>query len=198
MRACVSASRLVRLLALGAMATLPAHAGDNGYLSIELGSARADFTDGTAGSSQLQFRFAGARDINRHVALELGVAFAKGFQPPEAIAATNLGTHVKIVSLDGSALLRLYITPSTRLFLAAGPAVTSARVELSSTDGNSVEIKSHQDFTVRIGGGVDYIRGYYTAVRFAVEHLQSVGSDNPESTGRSTLDTVSIGILLLF
>jgi hypothetical protein len=47
--------------------------------------------------------------------------------------------------------------------------------------------------------GIDVVRGNYTAVRVAYEHLQSVGSDSsPPTTGRSALDTASIAILLLF
>jgi hypothetical protein len=101
--------------------------------------------------------------------------------------------------IDGAALFHVPLSPSTRVFLAAGPAMTSARVELSNTRGRSTKIKSHRDFTTRVGAGVDFIRGNYSAIRLAVEHLQSIGSEgSPGSTGRSALNTVSIGILLRF
>lgn len=194
-------SRRVLLLALAMVAGSTARAADNGYLLLSLGSTRADFTeDASAGGSQqeVQIRFAGARELSQRLALEFGVSFAKGFDPPPAVAASSPGSHVKAVVIDASALFQVPLAPSTRLFLAAGPAITSARVELSNTRGRSTAIESHRDFTARLGAGIDFVRNY-TAIRLAFEHLQSVGAnDSPTSTGRSALDTVSIGLLLRF
>jgi hypothetical protein len=188
-------------VALAAIAGSTARAADNGYLALSVGSARADFdSDSTAGgSSQLQWRFAGARELSRHLSLEFGVSFAKGFDPPATVADRVPGAHVKAVVIDGSLLFHVPVSPSTRLFVAAGPAMTSARVELSNTSGRSTAVESHRDFTPRLALGIDVVRGHYTAVRVAYEHLQSVGSDSsPPTTGRSALDTASIAILLLF
>jgi len=194
----LSASRLVFAFALCAVSASNAHATDNGYAVMSLGSSRADFTNGTSGSSQLQMRFAGARQVNSHVALELGVAFARGFRPPPEVAAAFPGAHVKVVELDGLALYCLPVSRNTRLFLAAGPAMTVARVELSNTEGQSTKIDSHRDFTLMFGGGIDFFSGNYIAVRLAAAHLQAVGSDSAGSTGKSSLDSVSLGILLRF
>lgn len=197
MRAYLPSSGLALLLALSALGASRAHGADNGYLVVSVGQARADFTNGTSGSSQLQMRFAGARQLNARLALEIGVSFARGFQPPPAVAAAVPGARVKVVALDGLALLCMPVSSNTRLFLAAGPAMTSTRVELSGGDGDSTKVDSHRDFTVLLGGGLDFFHGSYTAVRLAVGHLQSVGSDS-ESTGSSSLDSVSLGILLRF
>ena len=198
-RAYAFSSRVVLLLALATAAGSTARAADNGYLGLSLGSARADFGSGSpsGGSSQLQARFAGARQLSELIALELGVSFAKGFAPPTAVAARYPGSYIKAVVVDGSALFRVPVTPSTRLFLAAGPAMTSARIEVGNTRGRSTKIKSHRDFTLRFGAGVDFMRDQ-TTIRLAFEHLPAVGTDVPGSTGRSALDTVSIGILLRF
>jgi hypothetical protein len=188
-------------LALAATAGSTACAADNGYLALSVGSARANFDSGSSsgGASELQWRFAGARELSEHFALEFGVSFAKGFDPPAAVAERVPGSHVKAVVIDGSALFHLPVSRSTRLFVAAGPAMTSARVELSNTSGRSTAIQSHRDFTARLAAGIDVVRGNYTAVRLAYEHLQSVGADSsPPTTGSSALDTVSIAIVLLF
>jgi hypothetical protein len=194
----LSSSYLVGLLALAALASSKAHAADNGYLVVSVGSANADFTNGTSGSSQLQMRFAGARQVNSRLALELGVSFARGFHPPPDIEAAVPGSHVKVVAFDGTAVLCVPISSNTRLFLAGGPAMTSARVELSNTEGRSTKIESHRDFTLMVGGGLDFFHGKYTAVRLAAAHLQTVGSDESGSTGRSSLNSVSLGVLLRF
>jgi len=193
-------SRRVLLLVLAMAAGSSARAADNGYLLLSLGSTRADFTEdaSSGGSQEVQIRFAGARELSQRLALEFGVSFAKGFAPPAAVAASSPGSHVKAVVIDASALFHVPLLTSTRLFVAAGPAITSARVELSNTRGRSTAIESHRDFTARLGAGIDFVRNY-TAIRLAFEHLQSVGAnDSPTSTGRSALDTVSIGLLLRF
>ncbi|HEU4626384.1 MAG TPA: hypothetical protein VFS52_16560 [Steroidobacteraceae bacterium] len=191
-------SFLVLPLALTALLPAMADAADNGYLVMSVGSARADFTDGTNGSSQLQMRFAGARQVSSRLALELGVSFARGFHPPPDVEAAVPGAHVKVVALDGAALFLMPVNRGARFFLAAGPAMTSARVELSNTEGRSTKVESHRDFTVMVGGGLDFFHGSYTAVRLAAAHLQTVGSDAAGSTGRSSLNSVSLGILLRF
>ncbi|HVY79915.1 MAG TPA: outer membrane beta-barrel protein [Steroidobacteraceae bacterium] len=191
-------SFLLLLLGLTALLAPAAEAADNGYLVMSVGSARADFTNGTNGSSQLQLRFAGARQTSSHLALELGVSFARGFHPPSDVEAAVPGAHVKVVALDGAALFLMPVNRSARFFLAAGPAMTTARVELSNSEGRSTKVDSHRDFTVMVGGGLDFFRGSYTAVRLAVAHLQTVGSDTAGSTGSSSLNSVSLGILLRF
>ena len=188
----LTASRLVFVLALGALSASIAHATDNGYLVMSVGSSRADFTNGTSGSSQLQMRFAGARQVTSSVALEIGVSFARGFDPPPELAAAVPGSRVKVVELDGLALYCLPVSRNTRLFLAAGPAMTSARVELSNVEGRSTKVEGHRDFTLMFGGGIDFFHGKYTAVRFAAAHLEAVGSDSAGSTGKSSLNSALV------
>ena len=105
---------------------------------------------------------------------------------------------MKVVEIEGLALFCVPVGTGTRLFLAAGPAMTSARVELSNSEGDSIEIDSHRDFTLMVGGGIDFFHGNYIAVRVAAAHLQAVGSDSAGSTGKSSLNSVSLGILLRF